>query len=1043
MFTLSQPWGLIAEPEDFSLDGDLNPTTKMIPRPSSVHVENEPSVYSQPVYLKSGRNPCLKCLDAMKNGIISGMERFFFFYGKAVANRPGWFIFLCILIVSASGSGLMKFYSENVGHKLWISEASSSRKNVDWLWENYPPSFRFASLIFEAEDILVPEVIQSMYSIHKEIEAIKTVHGEGWRDNCQMVPVFKAPDISQILSFGRRKRDTQNITEPADGFETSFQDDFFSEDDGFGNVGLDDIPANTTDETNGMLDMAEAFSADSYPQPYCDIVEGIETACFEMSILELWANDGSYDDQTDSDIASLTKRSIIDKLNQVNTSGVFLIQRNFSSFLSEITYDPTNGQIIAARATVMRWFGRMNGTEALHNSVKERNEPITHGTLEFEGEMLKIMLNETGYPDGLKTYANARRSFGDVAGSTILGDVGKLGIGYTIVFFFVMIMLGRFNCVEQRAFLSFAGIMGVGMGIITAYGVCSALGLFFGPMHGILPFLLLGIGIDDMFVIVQCFNTLTEEEKSLPLIDKFGATMQHAGVAITITSITDVIAFGIGGSTVIPALKSFCLYASVGIIATYFYQCTFFVAWMAIDQRRIEAKRDGCCPCWTHSNWTPNALSQKDYLGSVFTAIGHGLTKGPIKILVIILTLAITGVAIWGNVLLEQEFDITWFLPPDTYIAKWFVKNKEYFPFGGDRVIIYCHNVDYIHDYESIANLVDQIKQQTDIVDDVESWTDPFTNYMNKYFDPDFPVLPYNQSYFNSKLSQFFFSPRGGKYREQFEFKKPLQCGQEASQLMLSKINFVHKVFSGPKEHIPAMNRIKELIAQVNASGRIFPMSQGYTLWETDEIISEELYRNLGLAVLCVFITTLFLISNVITSFLVLVCVILSLIDVGGFMHFWNLTIDTVSANNLIIAIGLCVDYSAHIAHRFMVEHGTRNQRVRQTLRNIGPAVLNGGFSTFLAFILLADSKSHVFSSFFKIFFLVVTFGLFHGLVFLPVILSILGPGPNAVEIELDEHGINVIENGRVIATELVETSVNVNSGQNGNPQDRAKSYQL
>ena len=50
--------------------------------------------------------------------------------------------------------------------------------------------------------------------------------------------------------------------------------------------------------------------------------------------------------------------------------------------------------------------------------------------------------------------------------------------------------------------------------------------------------------------------------------------------------------------------------------------------------------------------------------------------------------------------------------------------------------------------------------------------------------------------------------------------------------------------------------------------------------------------------------------------------VLLSLIDVGGFMHFWNLTIDTVSCNNLIIAIGLCVDYSAHIAHRFLLEPG-------------------------------------------------------------------------------------------------------------------------
>ena len=42
----------------------------------------------------------------------------------------------------------------------------------------------------------------------------------------------------------------------------------------------------------------------------------------------------------------------------------------------------------------------------------------------------------------------------------------------------------------------------------------------------------------------------------------------------------------------------------------------------------------------------------------------------------------------------------------------------------------------------------------------------------------------------------------------------------------------------------------------------------------------------------------------------------------------------------------------------------------------MGPAVLNGGVSTLIAFILLVSSDSHVFTSFFKIFLLVVLFGV-------------------------------------------------------------------
>ena len=35
-------------------------------------------------------------------------------------------------------------------------------------------------------------------------------------------------------------------------------------------------------------------------------------------------------------------------------------------------------------------------------------------------------------------------------------------------------------------------------------------------------------------------------------------------------------------------------------------------------------------------------------------------------------------------------------------------------------------------------------------------------------------------------------------------------------------------------------------------------------------------------------------------------------------MHFWGLTVDTVTTIQLILAIGLSVDYSAHIGHGFM-----------------------------------------------------------------------------------------------------------------------------
>ena len=95
--------------------------------------------------------------------------------------------------------------------------------------------------------------------------------------------------------------------------------------------------------------------------------------------------------------------------------------------------------------------------------------------------------------------------------------------------------------------------------------------------------------------------------------------MKHAGVAITITSVTDLLAFGIGATSVLPALGSFCTYASIGIFSIYLNMASFFLALLVIDQRRIDDRRDAIFCCWKKDeNWTANKCSQKSYMDICF-----------------------------------------------------------------------------------------------------------------------------------------------------------------------------------------------------------------------------------------------------------------------------------------------------------------------------------------------------------------------------------------------------------------------------------------
>ena len=52
----------------------------------------------------------------------------------------------------------------------------------------------------------------------------------------------------------------------------------------------------------------------------------------------------------------------------------------------------------------------------------------------------------------------------------------------------------------------------------------------------------------------------------------------------------------------------------------------------------------------------------------------------------------------------------------------------------------------------------------------------------------------------------------------------------------MSMIQFTHNLMSGPKEKIPAMNRVKQILKNANFTNRVFPMCIGYASWETDEV---------------------------------------------------------------------------------------------------------------------------------------------------------------------------------------------------------------
>ena len=357
---------------------------------------------------------------------------------------PWLFILLAILVCAGASLGILTLVEETNGSKLWIDSKSDFYQNVQYVSENSKVNNQRRSIILvnvgEGENILTAARIKALYQFRLEVAALEPGANATWHDVCQEIP----GGGGALASGG-----------------------------GPGGAG---------------------FEPPEWPE-VCDLVDlvmaTIEMVCLENHVLELWVR-GSGIESTETRVAinALTDESVLDTINDPDAkSGITGQSPILDTYLGRVKRDE-NGRILSAEALIMTLIGKFYGFEELPES-----EPV----MKFEKALINLTLNLDA--EGLEATLNTVRSFNDIAGGDIDSDISLLGTGYIIVLIYVMIMLGKFNSVQQRALLSLTGIAAVGMGIGTCYGLCSLIGLDYTGLHSILPFLLLGIGIDDMFVI--------------------------------------------------------------------------------------------------------------------------------------------------------------------------------------------------------------------------------------------------------------------------------------------------------------------------------------------------------------------------------------------------------------------------------------------------------------------------------------------------------------------------------------------------------------
>lgn len=269
----------------------------------------------------------------------------------------------------------------------------------------------------------------------------------------------------------------------------------------------------------------------------------------------------------------------------------------------------------------------------------------------------------------------------------------KLGMGTS--------RTSRKNPLEPSRFsLGILSTFTIGMSLLSGYGLMFCVGVPFTNIAEMIPFIILGVGLDDTFIITGAYFRLLSEESERQQNDKKAITsrikeaMEEVGMSITLTSATTVFAFCLGSRSTIPGIRWVCVYASITIFIDYIYQVTLFVALLTLDERRTIRAR---------------AHSQKrgDYqlIAGVYASVGNALPEAEVKdsqqnsslftqqimawygrqllrpiskVLVLVAFASLFGFSVYRTTLLTQEFNIEDYVPKDSYTKPFFEALDEY-----------------------------------------------------------------------------------------------------------------------------------------------------------------------------------------------------------------------------------------------------------------------------------------------------------------------------------------------------------------------------
>lgn len=133
----------------------------------------------------------------------------------------------------------------------------------------------------------------------------------------------------------------------------------------------------------------------------------------------------------------------------------------------------------------------------------------------------------------------------------------------------------------------------------TAIGLLLFLGVRFGSILLLTPFLLLVIGLDDSYLMIHSWQRITEKRRLQPpkvgdsAAERMAEVLIETGPSIMISALTNILADAIGAFTGSPEITLLCMGTMLSVLIDFFYQITVFSAVMILLGKREMGHEEG------------------------------------------------------------------------------------------------------------------------------------------------------------------------------------------------------------------------------------------------------------------------------------------------------------------------------------------------------------------------------------------------------------------------------------------------------------------